>query len=52
MSSQTNEKRSPKKWQSYKEQVEILESRGMLFADRVEAIYILSQINYYRLSGY
>ena len=52
MSSQTNEKRSSKKWQSYKEQVAILESRGMLFENKAKAEYVLSQINYYRLSGY
>lgn len=52
MSSQTNKKRLPKKWQSYKDQVAILESRGMIFENKVKAEHVLSQINYYRLSGY
>ena len=52
MPSHTNEKRSPKKWQSYSDQVAILENRGMIFENKVKAEYVLSQINYYRLSGY
>ncbi len=51
MSVQTNEKRLPKKWQSYKDQVAILESRGMLFESKAKAEYVLSQVNYYRLSA-
>lgn len=45
-------KRQPKKWQSFQEQVNTLESRGMLFRNKIEAEKIVSQINYYRLSGY
>ena len=45
-------KRPPKKWQSFKDQVAILESRGMIFEDKVKAEHFLSQVNYYRLSGY
>lgn len=48
----TNNKRSPKKWQSFTEQLATLESRGMIFEDKVKAEYVLSQVNYYRLSGY
>lgn len=47
-----NNKRPPKKWQSFKDQVAILESRGMIFEDKVKAEHFLSQVNYYRLSGY
>lgn len=52
MTTDTNKKRSPKKWQSFKEQVATLESRGMIFEDKANAEYVLSQVNYYRLSGY
>ncbi len=52
MPTNTNNKRSPKKWQSFTEQVATLESRGMIFEDKVKAEYVLSQVNYYRLSGY
>lgn len=45
-------RRLPKKWQSFRDQVTILESRGMIFEDKAKAEYILSQVNYYRLSGY
>lgn len=52
MPTDTDNKRSPKKWQSFKDQVATLESRGMIFEDKAKAEYILSQVNYYRLSGY
>ena len=52
MPTEINNRRLPKKWQSLKDQVAILESRGMIFEDTSKAEYVLSQVNYYRLSGY
>lgn len=43
---------SPKDWKSYKEQIAILRSRGMVIDDIPEAEHCLSRIGYYRLSGY
>ena len=37
---------------TYPEQLDLLKRRGMLIEDEVEAIAILSRVNYYRLSGY
>ena len=34
------------------EQVDLLEQRGMLFADKAQAEFYLGQINYYRLGAY
>ncbi|WP_296404419.1 Abi family protein [Psychrobacter sp.] len=45
-------KQTCKPWQSLKQQIELLENRGMIFDDKVHAKHILSQVNYYRLSGY
>lgn len=42
----------PKDWKSYKEQIAILQSRGMVIDDMAEAEHCLSRIGYYRLSGY
>ena len=52
MPTEIDNRRLPKKWQSLKDQVAILESRGMIFEDKSKAEYVLSQVNYYRLSGY
>ena len=41
-----------KPWKSSQQQVQLLESRGMCFVDKTSAEHIISQINYYRLSGY
>lgn len=41
-----------KTWKSCIEQVEILESRGLLVTDRQAAADFLAHINYYRFSGY
>lgn len=41
-----------KPWKSYQQQIQLLESRGMCFEDKKSAEHIISQINYYRLSGY
>ncbi|PNK59661.1 Abi family protein [Psychrobacter sp. FDAARGOS_221] len=45
-------KQSCKPWQSFEKQIALLENRGMIFEDKTDAIHILSQVNYYRLSGY
>jgi abortive infection bacteriophage resistance protein len=37
---------------TYTEQVEILRSRGLGIPDADEAVKILKQVNYYRLSAY
>lgn len=37
---------------TYQEQVARLEARGMAVADRSEAAFYLSHLNYYRLAGY
>jgi abortive infection bacteriophage resistance protein len=42
----------PKPHKTYKELVEILESRGMIIPDKNRAQRKLSQIGYYRLSGF
>jgi len=42
----------PKPYRSYSELVEILESRGMIIQDKAYAEKKLSQIGYYRLSGF
>lgn len=52
MPTEIDNRKLPKKWQSLKDQVAILESRGMIFEDKSKAENILSQVNYYRLSGY
>lgn len=41
-----------KKPSSFREQIEKLESRGMLFADKDTAFFLLQHINYYRLEAY
>lgn len=41
-----------KAFRTYEEQVDLLASRGMHVGDRRTAIRTISQINYYRLSGY
>lgn len=45
-------KQTCKPWRSFKQQIELLEDRGMIFDDKANAKHILSQVNYYRLSGY
>lgn len=42
----------PKDWKSYKEQIAILQSRGMVIDNMEQAEHCLSRIGYYRLSGY
>ena len=37
---------------SYKAQIELLKSRGMLFADENKALHLLRKISYHRFSGY
>ena len=37
---------------SYQAQIELLQSRGMLFADKTKASHLLKYISYYRFSGY
>jgi abortive infection bacteriophage resistance protein len=34
------------------EQIDLLEKRGMLIAERIKAHHYLSNISYYRLAGY
>lgn len=41
-----------KEWKSYQEQVDILESRGLMIDNREKALEYLNRIGYYRLSGY
>lgn len=41
-----------KEFKTYNEQVDILVRRGMDIGDRDEAIFLLQQVSYYRLSGY
>lgn len=41
-----------KKAKTFDEQVDILEERKLLIADREETKRILARVNYYRLSGY
>ena len=45
-------KKTLKGWSSYKEQLSILDSRGMRIADTEKASKYLQNIGYYRLSGY
>lgn len=44
--------RHQKVFKSYSEQLELLESHGMLINDRQLALEYLQRVNYYRLSGY
>jgi abortive infection bacteriophage resistance protein len=39
-------------WKSFEEQLNILESRGMVIGDRQQALAYLERIGYYRLSAY
>lgn len=41
-----------KEFKTYNEQVDILVRRGMDIGDRDEAVFLLQQVSYYRLSGY
>ena len=41
-----------KEFKTYNEQVDILVRRGMDIEDRDEAVFLLQQVSYYRLSGY
>ena len=41
-----------KEFKTYNEQVDILVRRGMGIGDRDEAVFLLQQVSYYRLSGY
>lgn len=42
----------PKDWLSYEQQIELLAQRGMRITDPTDAAQFLSQVNYYRFSGY
>lgn len=42
----------PKVWKSYKDQLGILRSRGLIISDEPKALRYLAKIGYYRLSGY
>jgi abortive infection bacteriophage resistance protein len=46
------EKEEVKKPATYKEQIEILESKGLIINDKEEAEKILKRINYYRFKAY
>ncbi|NWJ51205.1 MAG: Abi family protein [Bacteroidetes bacterium] len=37
---------------SIEEQLELLETRGLLFRDKVQGLYLLKNISYFRLKGY
>ena len=37
---------------TYQAQIELLKSRGVIFADEAKAIYQLSNVSYFRLSAY
>lgn len=41
-----------KPWLSYQDQLKLIESRGIVVADRPAAEAFLAHVNYYRLSGY
>lgn len=41
-----------KPWMNWPDQLQILEGRGLVVADRAAAQTFLSHVNYYRLSGY
>lgn len=41
-----------KQWKSYTEQLQLLESRGLIVTDKAKALDYLERIGYYRLSGY
>lgn len=41
-----------KEFKTYNEQVDILARRGMDIGDRDDAVFLLQQVSYYRLSGY
>lgn len=41
-----------KEFKTYNEQVDILVRRGMDIGDRDDAVFLLQQVSYYRLSGY
>lgn len=41
-----------KDWKSFEEQIEILQSWGMIIDDKNEALHFLHRVGYYRLSGY
>ena len=41
-----------KQWKSYTQQLQLLESRGMIVTDNAKALNYLERVGYYRLSGY
>lgn len=47
-----NKKHYTKPWLSYEDQLEQLENRGLYVPNRSKANHVLSQVSYYRLSGY
>ncbi|MDY2737403.1 hypothetical protein [Intestinibacter sp.] len=41
-----------KKPKTFDEQIELLESRGLLIEDKIKTKFILQNINYYRFTAY
>ena len=52
MNDETQTKKTPKRWMSFQEQLQLLKSRGMQVDDDAAALDYLERIGYYRLSGY
>lgn len=44
--------RSPKKWLSFEDQLDLLVERGLIIKNKNFALPYLESIGYYRLSGY
>lgn len=51
-SNQMTDKKDPKVWKSFDEQLELLKRRGLIVNDENNAKKYLKNIGYYRLSGY
>lgn len=47
-----NMEKDLKKWKSFEDQLDILESRGLVITNRQAALKYLERLGYYRLSGY
>ena len=52
MPSNNDEKRPLKSWNTFEQQLNILQDRGLIVEDFERSKYYLSCIGYYRLSGY
>lgn len=46
------DKRPMKEWKDYSQQLDILQTRGLLIDDEKQALVYLKTLGYYRLSGY